>query len=38
MLITEGAHLDADLPGERRREIFDVDAGPAVDVRRIFLR
>ena len=32
----EAVHVDLDEPGKLSRQVFDVDAGTAVDVRRIF--
>ena len=36
-LLAEAADLDVDVPCQGAREIFDVHAGAAVDVRRVFL-
>ena len=36
-LLAEAAHLDRDPPGQRPAQVFDVDAGAAVDVRRILV-
>src|ERR1700730_5972935 len=37
LLVPEAPHLDLDLPSERPAEILHGHAGPAVDVRRVFL-
>src|SRR5206468_2840474 len=33
--LSEPSHLDGDALGQLSRKVFDVDAGPAVDVRRV---
>ena len=36
-LVAEAAHLDSDALGQRPAQILDVDAGAAVDVRRVLV-